>query len=79
MKMIFKSSLQLTRIIKHIRKSLTTMPCFCPKDAIFVLNKFDMIHNEEDRKEFLDMTKETLHKLWEEIDENNIKTLAAVS
>lgn len=55
------------------------MPCFCPKDAIFVLNKFDMIHNEEDRKEFLDMTKENLHKLWEEIDENNIKTLAAVS
>lgn len=55
------------------------MPCFCPKDAIFVLNKWDMIRKEEDKKEFLDIIKEKLHELWKEIEDNNIKTLAAVS
>ena len=54
------------------------MPCFCPKDVIFVLNKWDMIRKEEDKKEFLDIIKVKLHELWEEIDDNNIKTLAAV-
>lgn len=56
------------------------MPCFCPKDAIFVLNKWDMMNNEDEdeKKEFLDLTKEKLRELWEEIDDNNMKILAAV-
>ena len=79
MKIDFKLSFQIIRVIKHVRESLTMMPCFCPKDAIFVLNKWDMIRKEEDKKEFLDIIKVKLHELWEEIEDNNIKTLAAVS
>lgn len=79
MEIDFKLSFQLNRVIIRVRESLNMMPCFCPKDAIFVLNKWDMIHKEEDKKEFLYITKEKLHELWEEIEDNNIKTLAAVS
>lgn len=73
-------SLQLNRVIRRVRESLTMMPCFCPKDAIFVLNKWDMMNNEDEdeKKEFLDLTKEKLRELWEEIDDNNMKILAAV-
>ena len=73
-----KFSFQITRVIKHVKKSFTTMPCFCPKDVIFVLNKWDVIRREEDKKEFLKITHKNLHELWEEIEDNNIKTLAAV-
>lgn len=78
MEINFKLSFQITRVIKHVRKSFTTMPCFCPKDVIFVLNKWDVISKEQDKKEFLKITQKKLHELWEEIEDNNIKTLAAV-
>ena len=65
--------------MSHVRKSLTTMPCFSPDEAIFVLNKWDTILEEDHRREFLDITKEKLHDLWEEIDDNNIFKLAAAS
>ena len=55
------------------------MPCFCPQDAIFLLNKWDMIRKEKDQKECLQETKERLHELWKEIDDNNIIPVAAVS
>lgn len=55
------------------------MPCFCPDEAIFVLNKWDTILEEDHRREFLEITKEKLHELWEEIDDNNIFKLAAAS
>lgn len=79
MEIDFKLSFQIIRVIKHVRKSLTMMPCFCPKDTIFVLNKWDMIRKEEDKKEFLDITRAKLRELWKEIEDTNIKTLAAVS
>ena len=55
------------------------MPCFCPDEAIFVLNKWDTILEEDHRRELIDITKEKLHELWEEIDDNNIFKLAAAS
>lgn len=77
--MNFELSFQITQVIKHVRESLTMMPCFCPKDAIFVLNKWDMIRKEEDKKEFLDITRAKLRELWKKIEDTNIKILAAVS
>ena len=70
--------LQLNRVIKRVRESLTMMPCFCPKDAIFVLNKWDTIHDEDEKMEFLALTKRKLRELWKEIDDSNIKILVAV-
>ncbi|XP_078327868.1 uncharacterized protein LOC111109476 isoform X2 [Crassostrea virginica] len=70
---------RLTRLIEHVRVSLTKMPCFCPDEAIFVLNKWDTILEEDHRRELIDITKEKLHELWEEIDDNNIFKLAAAS
>ena len=79
MEIDFDLSFQITRVIKEVRKSLTMMPCFCPKDVIFVLNKWDMIRKEEEKQEFLYITRAKLRELWKEIEDTNIKTLAAVS
>ena len=38
-----------------------------------------MIRKENDKKEFLQITKEKLHDLWKEIDDTNIIPVAAVS
>lgn len=51
----------------------------CPQDAIFLLNKWDMIRKEKDKKEFLQITKERLHELWKEIDDTNSIPVTAVS
>ena len=55
------------------------MPCSCSDEAIFVLNKWDTILEEDHRREFLDITKENLPNLWKEIDDNNIIKLAAAN
>ncbi|XP_078328855.1 uncharacterized protein LOC144623867 isoform X3 [Crassostrea virginica] len=70
---------RIARVIRHVRRSLITMPCFSPNEAIFVLNKWDTILEEDDRRECLDITKEKLHELWKEVDDNNILKLAAAS
>lgn len=38
-----------------------------------------MIRKENDKKEFLQITKEKFHDLWKEIDDTNIIPVAAVS
>ena len=53
------------------------MPCFSPEDAIFVLNKWDAIPDENQRDTFLKNTKKQIHSLWKNVDDRHILKLSA--
>ena len=68
---------QVLKIIEHIRSSMTKMVCFKPEDTIFLLNKWDTLLEDDDPPTFLKETKERLHSIWEEINDNNILPISA--
>ena len=53
------------------------MVCFNPEDTIFLLNKWDTLLEDDDKETFLKETKEKLHSIWEEINDNNILEISA--
>ena len=52
------------------------MACFCPKDTIFLLNKWDTILDDE-RDDLFENTKAQLQTIWKTIDVRRILRLAA--
>lgn len=58
---------------------MNQMVSFSPEDVIFLLNKWDTLSDEDEKKkeEYLKKSKETLHEYWEEIDESFIFQISA--
>lgn len=53
------------------------MPCFYPEDAIFVLNKWDAIPDENQRDAFFENTNKQIHAIWKDVDDRHILKLSA--
>lgn len=70
---------QLLRILSHVRDSMNQMVSFSPKDVIFLLNKWDTLSDEDEKtiEEYLEKSRKTLHKYWEELDDSCIFKISA--
>lgn len=53
------------------------MICYDPEDTLFLLNKWDSIPDEEQRKEHFEEAKHSIHKIWEEITDSHILRISA--
>lgn len=75
----FHGNFQLLRILSYVRDSMNHMVSFCPEDVIFLLNKWDTLSDEDEKKieEYLKKSKETLHKYWGELDESCVFKISA--
>lgn len=56
---------------------MTKMVCFNPEDVIFLLNKWDALLDDDDKETFLRETKDKIHSIWKEIDDDNILPISA--
>ena len=56
---------------------MSKMVCFDPRDTVFLLNKWDTIIDPDDKEDYLQSTKRTLHTIWNEIDDRRILKLSA--
>lgn len=68
---------QILKIIDHIRQSMSSMVCFKPEDTIFLLNKWDVLLEDDDKDNYFRNTKNLLHAIWNEIDDDNILKISA--
>lgn len=56
---------------------MSSMVCFKPEDIIFLLNKWDVLLEDDDKENYFKNTKETLLAKWNEIDDGNILIISA--
>lgn len=63
--------------MEHTRTSMPKMVCFKPEDTIFLLNKWDVLLEDDDKVNYFEKVKKTLQSEWKEIDDNNILKISA--
>lgn len=65
-------------ITNHARNVMKQMFCFDPKDVMFVLNKWDSLSEESNKKKkFYELSKTKIHNIWTDVNDARIISLSA--
>jgi hypothetical protein len=60
-----------------VRESLNQMHSFDPRDAIFLLNKWETLSRKQSKVELFEELKRKVHGIWKDVEDRQILKFAA--